>query len=47
MPMKVTLGDFVKDTPREPIQEIHVGRTGVAMNRFKVLESTRRMRRRS
>ena len=36
--MKVTLGDFVKDTPRVPIQKSHIGRTGVAKNRFKVLE---------
>ena len=38
MPMKVTLGDFVKDTPTVPIQKTLVGRTGVAKNRFKVLE---------
>ena len=38
MPMKVTLGDFVKDTPRVPIQKTHIGRTGVTKNRFKVLE---------
>ena len=38
MPTKVTLGDFVKDTPRVPIQKTHIGQTGVAKNRFKVLE---------
>ena len=31
-------GDFVKDTPRVPLQKTHIGRTGVAKNRFKVLE---------
>ena len=36
--MKVTLGDFVKNTPRVPIQKTHTGRTGVAKNRFKVLQ---------
>ena len=36
--MKVTLGDFVKDSPRAPIQKTQIGRTGVAKNRFKVLE---------
>ena len=36
--MKVTLGDFLKDTPRVPIQKTHVGRTGLTRNRFKVLE---------
>ena len=38
MPMKVTLGDFVKNTPTVPIQKTRIGRTGVAKNRFKVLE---------
>ena len=38
MPMKVSLGDFVKDTPRVPIQKTHTGRTGVTKNRFKVLD---------
>ena len=38
MPMKVTLGDFVKDTPRVLIQKTHIGQTGVVKNRFKVLE---------
>ena len=38
MPMKVTLGDFVKDSPRVPIQKTQNGQTGLAKNRFKVLE---------
>ena len=38
MPMKVAFGDFVKESPRVPIQKTHIGRTGVAKNRFKVLE---------
>ena len=38
MPMKVTLGDFMKDSPRVPIQKTQIRRTGVTKNRFKVLE---------
>ena len=38
VPMKVTLGDFVKGIPRVPILQTHLGQTGVAKNRFKVLE---------
>ena len=38
MPMKVTLGDFVKDSLRVPIEKTQIGRTGVTKNRFKVLE---------
>ena len=36
--MKVTLGDFVKDSLQVPIQKTQIGRTGVTKNRFKVLE---------
>ena len=36
--MKVTLGDFVTDSLKVPIQTTQVGRTGVTKNRFKVLE---------
>ena len=38
MPMKVTLGDFVKDSLKVPIQKTQIGRTGVTKNKFKVLE---------
>ena len=38
MPMKVTLGDLVKDSRRVPIQKTQIGRTDVTKNRFKVLE---------
>ena len=38
MPMKVTLGDFVKDSLKVPIQKTQIGRTGVTKNRFKVLK---------
>ena len=38
MPMKITLGDFVKDTPWVPVQKTHFGQMGVTKNRFMVLE---------
>ena len=39
MPMEVTLGDFVMDSLKVPIQKTQIGRTGVTTkNRFKVLE---------
>ena len=36
--MKVTLRDFVTDSPRVPIQKSQIGRTRMTKNRFKVLE---------
>ena len=36
MPMKVTLGVFVKDSSMVPIQKTQIGQTGLAKNRFKV-----------
>ena len=38
MPMKVALGVFVKDSSMVPIQKTQIGQTGLAKNRFKVLE---------
>ena len=38
MPMKVTLGVFVKDSSMVPIQRTQIGQAGLAKNRFKVLE---------
>ena len=38
MPMKATLGVFVKDSSMVPIQKTQIGQTGLAKNRFKVLE---------